>query len=88
MSPAFLQAEVLYVGRTVEVADVFRALSFAARAHRNQVRKGTGEPYINHLIDVVELLVRVAHVNDAAVLVAAALHDVIEDTSTAAGDGR
>ena len=35
----------------MNVNEILRALSFAAHAHRAQVRKGTGEPYINHLIE-------------------------------------
>jgi guanosine-3',5'-bis(diphosphate) 3'-pyrophosphohydrolase len=64
---------------------VFEALSFAAYRHRNQRRKGAGHmPYINHLIDVVDLLWRVGGVRDGDVLTAAALHDTIEDTGSTA----
>ena len=67
-------------------AEMLRALSFAAQAHREHRRKGTGEPYVNHLIDVAEILARVAEVVDVAVLSAAVLHDVVEDTSVSAAD--
>jgi guanosine-3',5'-bis(diphosphate) 3'-pyrophosphohydrolase len=67
-------------------ADTFNALLFAARAHRDQRRKGTGEPYINHLIDVAALLASVGGVDDARVLCAAVLHDVIEDTHVTAAE--
>lgn len=63
-----------------------RALSFAAHAHREQVRKGNGEPYVNHLIEVAEILSRVAGVTDVEVLAAAVLHDVLEDTCVSAGE--
>lgn len=64
-------------------ADVIRALVFAAARHRNQRRKDTERsPYINHLLDVVDLLWRVGGVRDKATLVAAALHDTVEDTGT------
>jgi (p)ppGpp synthase/HD superfamily hydrolase len=66
--------------------EILRALSFAAHAHREQVRKGTGEPYVNHLIEVAEILARVAAVNDVEVLSAAILHDVLEDTSVSAAE--
>ena len=62
------------------LADLFKALSFAAYAHRAQTRKGSGEPYVNHLIEVARLLAEVARVDDVDVLRAAVLHDVIEDT--------
>ena len=63
--------------------EVIRALVFAAARHRNQRRKDTERsPYINHLLDVVDLLWRVGGVRDKATLVAAALHDTVEDTGT------
>jgi hypothetical protein len=68
----------------LHLAHIFKALSFAAHAHREQRRKGTGEPYVNHLIEVAELLTRVAGVEDVDVLRAAVLHDVIEDTGASA----
>jgi guanosine-3',5'-bis(diphosphate) 3'-pyrophosphohydrolase len=70
----------------VKAEVVFRALSFAAQAHAQQRRKGSGEPYVNHLIDVAELLVRVAGIEDEDVLAAAVLHDVVEDTSVSSDD--
>jgi guanosine-3',5'-bis(diphosphate) 3'-pyrophosphohydrolase len=64
---------------------VLQALSFAARKHRDQRRKGSDHaPYINHLIDVLDLLWRVGEVRDAEVLAAAVLHDTVEDTGTSA----
>jgi guanosine-3',5'-bis(diphosphate) 3'-pyrophosphohydrolase len=65
-------------------AEMFSALSFAARAHRDQRRKGTGDPYINHLIEVASLLASIGGVDDVRVLSAAVLHDVIEDTPVTA----
>ncbi len=62
---------------------VLQALSFAARKHRDQRRKGSDHaPYINHLIDVLDLLWRVGGVREAEVLAAAVLHDTVEDTAT------
>jgi guanosine-3',5'-bis(diphosphate) 3'-pyrophosphohydrolase len=62
---------------------VLQALSFAARKHRDQRRKGSDHaPYINHLIDVLDLLWRVGGVREAEVLAAAVLHDTVEDTPT------
>jgi guanosine-3',5'-bis(diphosphate) 3'-pyrophosphohydrolase len=59
------------------------AVNFSARKHRNQRRKGTEAlPYINHPITVAEMLWRVGHVRDLNTLVAAILHDTLEDTDT------
>ncbi len=61
---------------------LMRALEFAAERHRSQPRKDELKtPYVNHLIDVVKLLVEFG-VRDEATLVAAALHDTVEDTDT------
>ncbi|HEX8072842.1 MAG TPA: HD domain-containing protein [Pyrinomonadaceae bacterium] len=63
------------------VTKIFAALNFAADKHRLQRRKGGADtPYINHPINVVELLWRVGGVRDAEVLVAGILHDTVEDT--------
>ena len=59
---------------------VERARVFATAAHAavGQTRKYTGEPYVVHPIEVSEL---VASVNGTEAMVAAALlHDVLEDT--------
>src|ERR1051325_3962960 len=59
------------------------ALHFAADKHRDQRRKDEGaSPYINHPIELAELLARVGGVRDLVVLQAAILHDTIEDTQT------
>lgn len=65
-----------------EVRRLTKALAFAADAHRNHRRKGASqEPYINHLIEVVDLVASVEDC-DMDVLIAALLHDVLEDTLT------
>ncbi len=53
------------------------ALAFAARAHRNQQRKGTDVPYVTHPVHVSVLLIR--HGFDEEIAIAALLHDVVED---------
>ncbi len=59
------------------------AADFAAKKHRRQVRKGaTGEPYVNHPLEVAKILVETGNVNDHEILIAAILHDTIEDTDT------
>ena len=60
-----------------------KALRFAAEKHSGQRRKGgDAAPYINHPIAVTELLWRVGGVREINILVAALLHDTIEDTGT------
>ncbi|MGB3765822.1 MAG: HD domain-containing protein [Phormidesmis sp.] len=59
------------------------ALSFAAYKHRNQCRKDVAKtPYINHPITVANILLNEAGVSDETVLIAALLHDTVEDTET------
>ena len=60
-----------------------KVLSFSAERHRKQRRKGVeGDPYINHPVEVANLLANVAGVADITTLVAAVLHDTVEDTET------
>ena len=62
---------------------ILKALKFAADKHSTQRRKGReASPYINHLIEVAEILSRVGTITDPATLQAAILHDTIEDTTT------
>jgi len=62
---------------------LMNAMRFAADKHRNQRRKDKDKtPYINHPIEVVQLLWEVGGVRDVNVLLAAILHDAIEDTDT------
>jgi guanosine-3',5'-bis(diphosphate) 3'-pyrophosphohydrolase len=62
---------------------LLEAIRFAADKHRDQRRKDTDQsPYINHPIEVVQLLWEVGGVREMNVLLAAILHDTIEDTET------
>lgn len=62
---------------------LLKAIRFSAEKHRNQRRKDNAQsPYINHPIDVAQLLWDVGGVRDVDVLLAAILHDTIEDTRT------
>jgi (p)ppGpp synthase/HD superfamily hydrolase len=64
-----------------------KALLFAAEAHRNQRRKGAAqEPYLNHLVEVLDLLVQATDGTETDMLIAAILHDVVEDTSASYED--
>jgi RelA/SpoT family (p)ppGpp synthetase len=62
-----------------EVELVQEAYDFAYQAHQGQ-RRRSGEPYITHPVAVADLLADL-HL-DSQTLIAAILHDVIEDTPT------
>lgn len=55
-----------------------KAVKFATKAHGTQVRKYHGTPYISHPLAVAEIVKSVPHTEE--MLVAAVLHDVVEDT--------
>jgi guanosine-3',5'-bis(diphosphate) 3'-pyrophosphohydrolase len=66
-----------------DLADFIKSASFAAKKHRGQTRKGDdAAPYINHPLEVANLLANIGKVKDYDVLIAAVLHDTIEDTKT------
>jgi GTP diphosphokinase / guanosine-3',5'-bis(diphosphate) 3'-diphosphatase len=59
---------------------VLQAADAAARWHVHQRRKGAAqEPYINHLLEVASLVADATHGQDSELVVAALLHDAIED---------
>lgn len=63
------------------------ALAYAVDAHRHQVRKGVGTPYIAHLLGVTSLAIEgatEAGLLDEDLAIAAVLHDVAEDHGGAA----
>ncbi|MFA5826217.1 MAG: bifunctional (p)ppGpp synthetase/guanosine-3',5'-bis(diphosphate) 3'-pyrophosphohydrolase [Gallionellaceae bacterium] len=60
-----------------DVAAVKVALEFSAAAHQGQTRQ-SGEPYVSHPIAVARILTPL-HM-DAQAIIAALLHDVVEDT--------
>ena len=61
------------------VARLARAVEFACLHHGDQRRK-TGVPYLEHLLEALQVLVEGAGIACPDVLVAAVLHDVVEDT--------
>ncbi len=64
-------------------ATLLRALLFASIKHRDQRRKDVeASPYINHPIAVATVLAVEGNVTDEDILVAAVLHDTVEDTET------
>ncbi|HBH48343.1 MAG TPA: phosphohydrolase [Bacteroidales bacterium] len=61
--------------------DLTKAYEFAAQKHTYQRRKGVRDiPYINHPIEVVNLLAHTIQNLNNSLLIAAVLHDTIEDT--------
>ena len=68
-------------------APLLKAIAFAADKHRDQRRKDAeASPYINHPIAVATVLAAEGDVSDEATLIAAALHDTVEDTQTTFGE--
>lgn len=70
---------------TTTVNAVRQAVAFAARHHGDQ-RRPTGAPYLEHLLEALEVLVMGAGIGDPEVLCAAVLHDVVEDTACTLAD--
>jgi guanosine-3',5'-bis(diphosphate) 3'-pyrophosphohydrolase len=63
------------------IEPVLAAASYAAEKHAQQRRKGlAGVPYINHLLEVAHLIAANADAADTNLIIAALLHDVVEDT--------
>jgi guanosine-3',5'-bis(diphosphate) 3'-pyrophosphohydrolase len=59
---------------------ILQAATYAAEKHSGQRRKGARqEPYINHLLEVAELVASVLAEPDDNLIIAALLHDVVED---------
>src|SRR5262245_30995425 len=77
-------------GEAVSAAPVQRVLAaaqFAAEKHAGQKRKGAAqEPYVNHLIEVAQLIAASSDVLDTNLVIAGLLHDTIEDTNTTAAE--
>ena len=72
-----------------DVVMLARVYAFAAARHGGHRRKGLAqEPYINHLAEVAELVADATGGTDAALVAAAVLHDVVEDTRTTAEEVR
>ncbi len=66
-----------------QVAQIEKAYLFAKKAHGSQTRF-TGEPYITHPIAVAQILAQMRM--DATTIMAAILHDVVEDTPVSQDD--
>jgi len=71
-----LKERVAYLPEA-QVERVLRAFQVGARAHEGQARK-SGEPYITHPVAVASILSELGL--DAETIIAAILHDTLEDT--------
>ena len=69
-------------GRTYDNETIEKAYILAEGAHRGQLRR-SGAPYISHPVSVAVILVNFGMDTDS--VVAALLHDVVEDTSVEIG---
>ena len=65
------------------VSEIIRAYDVADRAHSGQLRK-SGEPYITHPVAVAEILADIGL--DTSTIIAALLHDTVEDTDYSLAD--
>ena len=72
-----------------DVSRLLDAVHFAAERHKNQRRKDhEASPYINHPLSLARLLAVEGGIEELDVLIAAVLHDTIEDTATTADELR
>lgn len=60
--------------------EVLSAISYMSRKHQGQYRKDGETPYASHPMRVVAVLMLGFGIDDANILTAGVLHDVIEDT--------
>lgn len=68
-----------------DISRIVLACDLAARRHAGQFRRGPGNvPYINHPIAVARLVAEAGA--DADTVIAAPLHDTVEDTPTTLGE--
>src|ERR1700754_744436 len=68
-----------------ETAEIRRAFAFAAERHAGQQRK-SGEPFVLHPLGVAKICAQLRQ--QTPVVVAALLHDVVEDTETTSDELR
>lgn len=72
-----------------DIARLLDAIAFAAERHKDQRRKDVRQtPYINHPLALARMLACEGGITDVEVLMAAVLHDTVEDTETTEADLR
>ena len=79
LSESELANKVKAYDKNADEAALRRAYAFANKMHHEQKRE-SGEPYVIHPINVAETLIN--YHMDATSIIAALLHDTVEDTST------
>jgi myo-inositol-1(or 4)-monophosphatase len=79
-----LAADQYYYADDGTMNVISRAVIFAAKAHKNAVRKGAGAPYILHPLEAAVIVASIT--DDEEVIAAALLHDVLEDTEVKASE--
>lgn len=65
---------------SIRAEAVAKAIDFAEKKHAGQIRRYVGEPYVEHVKRVATTVATVGGTTEA--IVAALLHDTIEDTDT------
>ena len=78
-----LSSRLKHYLKSEDIAQVWEAYRYADQAHQGVVRK-TGEPYISHPVSVACILADM-HM-DLPTIMAALLHDVVEDTDISTDD--
>ena len=74
--------ESVSISELASIRSILEAASFAAEQHAGQKRKGaSAEPYVNHVLDVAHLAATAIPEPDTNLIIAALLHDVVEDTA-------
>lgn len=67
----------------MDAKKILKAVHFAAQKHGSQKRKNKRElPYILHPVEAANILVEIGKIEDEVAVIAAILHDTLEDTET------
>lgn len=78
---AFWEVEDTPQANAHAIQKILNAALFAAEKHSGQRRKGlAAEPYVNHVIEVAQLVASTLNRPDPDLIAAALLHDTVEDT--------
>lgn len=78
-----IKTEIISYNPRADIAAIDKAYEYSSRAHAGQMRK-SGDPYLIHPVEVAKIITQLKM--DTASVVAAILHDTIEDTSTTKKD--
>ena len=79
MYPEILKSGESIDGINFASENLVRAYNIASKSHEGQLRK-SGEPYFNHCVEVLKIIKNEFGINNEKYLIAALLHDTIEDT--------